>query len=179
MNRELELKLQGYLDGALSERERRRVEDWLAEDAEATKLLRELTWIRSCLVEHEPAPVLPESREFYWGKIAREIEREEHALARARTPWEALLDMVPWRRALAPVSGMALALFLVVGFLKFYDLGVLEPYPRHLAQVENPSDEMGAFSFRSQSENVFVVWLYERAPTVRADTAFLNDMVLQ
>lgn len=179
MNRELELKIQGYLDGELSERERRQVEACLAENPAATRMLRELTWTRSFLVEHEPAPAVPESREFYWSKIARGIEREERAALRERTPWEILREWIPWRRALAPAAGIALALFLVVGSLKFYDLGTTDPYPRHLAQVESPSEQMGAFSFRSQSENVFVIWLYERSPEIRTDTAFLNDMVLQ
>ena len=179
MNQELEIKLQAYMDGELSERESRQVEEWVAQDKEATRMLNELAWTRSFLVEHEPAPVVPESREFYWSKIEREIEREERRVATTRTAWESFIDMIPWRRALAPASGLALALFLVFGSLKFYDLSAFEKYPRHLAQVENPSEEVGAFSFRSQSENVFVIWLYERSPEVRTDTALLNDMVLQ
>ena len=179
MNRELELKLQAYMDGELPEREARQIQARLAEDAEATRLLSEMTWTRSILSEHEPVIAMPESHDFYWSKISRAIEHEQARREQSRTLWDVLLEMFPWRRALAPLSGLAVAMFLVVGFLKFYDLGAFEGYPRHLAQVVNPSDEMGAFSFRSQSENVFVIWLYERTPEVQIDMTILNDMILQ
>jgi hypothetical protein len=33
---------------------------------------------------------------------------------------------------------------------------------KHLAEIVNLSDETGSYSFRSQSENMFVVWVYDR-----------------
>jgi anti-sigma factor RsiW len=77
MNQELEIKLQAYMDGELSERESRQVEAWVAQDKEATRMLNELAWTRSFLVENEPAPAVPESRDFYWSKTSRPFSQPD------------------------------------------------------------------------------------------------------
>lgn len=178
MKRQQELELQAYLDGELSGSDAARVGERLAQDPEARRLISELSWTRSVLASHEPEMTLPESREFYWSKIEKAITRTE-APERGGfgLPWLELI--LGWRRFLAPASGLALTLMLVFSVMKFYDWTPADPFPRYLTQVENPTEEMGSFSFRSQSENVFVVWLYDRPLEARVNMALLNDMVIQ
>src|SRR6185312_10968658 len=75
MTKEQQLKLQAFLDGELPEKDTREVAAWLAGDADATALLGELRNTRQALVDFEPELKVPESREFYWSKIKREMER--------------------------------------------------------------------------------------------------------
>ena len=76
MKQELQLKLQAYLDGELPDGEARPVAGLLAQDAEARALLAELKNTRAALAGFEADIKLPESREFYWSKIEREIQRQ-------------------------------------------------------------------------------------------------------
>jgi anti-sigma factor RsiW len=178
MKREQALELQAYLDGELSGREARRIEEWLAAHPESAGLVSEMKWAKATLEANEPALVLPESRPFYWSKIEREISRTKPEPS-AVSPWFRWLDPSAWRKLLAPISGLALAALLVAGTVKFYSFTAPEHYPRFLAQVESPSEEVGAFSFRSQEDNVFVIWLYNRPVETRSDLAMLNEMVIQ
>jgi len=173
-----EFELQAYLDGELSDGEARGVEQRLEQDPEARRLVAELTWTRGLLMSHEPEMALPESREFYWGKIEKAIaaQEEDHAWG-AGISW--LQSLLGWRRFLAPAAGLALVFMLVLTVVKFYHWTEPNQIPHYMAQVENPSEEMGSFSFRSQAENVFVVWLYDRPLESRVNMALVNDMVIQ
>ena len=77
MNQDIQLKLQSYLDGELSADESQAVTNLLARDAAARDLLVELTHTRSALQANEPEMKVPDSREFYWSKIRRQIEQGE------------------------------------------------------------------------------------------------------
>ncbi len=77
MNEEQQLKLQAWLDRELPDAEARQVEAWIASDPEAARLRAELENTRHALAGFEAGVRLPETREFYWSKIAREIERQE------------------------------------------------------------------------------------------------------
>src|SRR5947209_16021362 len=160
MNQESELKLQAYLDGELTNREARQVTHWLAEDHQAQLLLAELEMTNGALAGGEPELNLPESREFYWSKIQRAILSAEQV-----QPKPAPGFLVAWRKLLAPLAGAALVTFLTVYTFRMYD--GTEDTKHHLAVVENLSEHTGAYSFRSQSENMFVVWVYDR--TAEAD----------
>ena len=158
-----ELKLQAYLDGELSEREAREVADWIARDGNAEALLSELKLTASLVQQNEPVAALPESREFYWSKIERAIEAAECAPAQGAVPFFA-----QFRRFLAPFAGVALVLFLGVLSLKLNTPGN-DPFVQHLAEVESLNESVSSFSFRSQSENMFVVWLSEKSDSVVGD----------
>src|SRR2546425_6017069 len=95
-----QLKLQAYLDGELPEAEARAVANWLAQDREAVALLGELRNTRQALVGLEVGVTLPESREFFWSKIERDIRpQEQPEPAAGRAPlWSA------WRRFLVPAG---------------------------------------------------------------------------
>src|SRR4051794_24778233 len=113
----LELELQSYLDGELSARDRRRVEERLASESQAQQLFAELQTTKSVLTQNEPELKLPESHGFYWSKIERQIQREsrETQKAPART-----LPIFAWRKFLAPMVGAAAMLaFLMVSVKQF------------------------------------------------------------
>src|SRR5579859_1055327 len=106
MDYEAQLRVQAYLDGELPEGEARQVANRLAQDREAVALLAELRQTRQALAGFEAGIRLPESEEFYWSKIKRQIEREQPAEAPARA---ASLWAVRLRRWLMPAAGLAVA----------------------------------------------------------------------
>jgi len=177
MERDQELKLQALVDGQLSNREARRLERWLTSDQEAAALLEELRWTKNVLTANPPQMVVPESREFYWSKIQRAILRVEPD--RAAKPDFRLSPFLQWKKWLTPISGLALFLLVAWGTFNIVNLDANRLHARVLAQVESPSEEMSAFSFRSQSQNVFVVWLYERTTETRPEVSLVNDMIIQ
>jgi anti-sigma factor RsiW len=155
MNQELALKYQAFVDGELSESEARRVARSLETDADARALVAELRNSKTILTGNEPEVKLPESREFYWGKIQRQIECLDREPADATMGrWRAML--AGWRRFVAPLAGVAVITFLGIVAVRFYN-----PEPvDYLAEIENLSEESTAYSFRSG--NMFVVWTQER-----------------
>ena|SRR5687767_10837561 len=173
MKPELKLKLQAYLDGELSGREAREMAVTLERDPEAQHLADELKTTAAVLRDNEPQLALPEDREFYWSKIARAIERAEPEPVQPLLAfWFAL------RRIIVPVAGVALVLFLGIASFK---VGPPNDPLAHLAEVESLSEHMSSFSFRSQSQNMFVVWLHENVDTQshpEADADF-DDEILQ
>ena len=174
MSTELELKLQAFLDGELNERETREVAAAMEADPEARQLLAELKTTAGALRDNEPQIAVPESREFYWSKIEKVIERTEPEPA---TPLASFWFTL--RRIMVPTAGVALVLFLGIASLKINT--VTDPLG-HLAEVENLSEHMSSFSFRSQSHNMFVVWLHENADHQAAgesEAADLEDEIIQ
>jgi anti-sigma factor RsiW len=151
MNVDVGIKLQAYLDGELSDREAQTMASLIENDAEARALFAELQQTRSLLHANEPEFRLPESREFFWSKIEREIQRLEISPAEARTPaWLLFL-----RRHLAAVSGTAVAAALMV----FMALQMNWVSPDLFEEIENPLDDTGSFSFRSESQKLTLVWI--------------------
>lgn len=105
MKYERQLKLQAHLDHELPEAESREVAAWLAADAEASALAAELKNTRQALAGAGAPLKLPETREFYWSKISREIARLEtkrEPVAVAAESWFARA-----RRFVVPAGAMA------------------------------------------------------------------------
>jgi anti-sigma factor RsiW len=159
MNRDLALKYQAFVDGELSEREARGVAEAIERDPEAQALVTELRATRAALAGNEPEGTLPESREFYWSKIEREIRRcEAEPLGASRRGWMAVL--AGWRRFLAPMAGIAVVAFLAIAAVNLFHTEQLDDYAQHLAEIENLSEHSTSFSFRS--DNMFVVWVQDK-----------------
>jgi len=149
MDFEKQLKLQAYLDGELPEGERRAVESSLAQDAEAVALLAELQHTNAALAVFEGEIKLPESREFFWSKIEREIRRQEPAPQREAQPsW-----LSGWRRLFVPASAVA-ALVLLLVSLKSNPSGS----GAGTGIVAAFADDK-AFTYRDQSQGTTLVWL--------------------
>lgn len=160
MNHDSELKLQAYLDGELPAGERPAVADWLAVDAEARSLQTELTLAHETLAAGELPRALPESREFYWSKVQREIRRQETAGHRAAErrplPW--------WKRLLVPAAGLAaLTLVLSVAVGRW-------PWGRQPHLVETTLADSGALTYRDLKEGITLVWL-----SYPADNGMLDE----
>ena len=151
MSDEQQLKLQAFLDGELSEKDAREIAAWLARDPDATALLGELRSTRQALAKFEPDLKVPESREFYWSKIYREIQRREPEITPApvrSVSWFALL-----RRMLMPVGAMAV--LAIAGVLAYHELSPGAP-PIH---VNAMLADAGAFTYRDQAQGMTVIWL--------------------
>ena len=137
MEHDNELKLQAYLDGELSKAEAREVAKWLAQDQEAVLLHAELKNTRQALAGAERLIQLPESREFFWSKIEREISRVE----RTEPVPEKQSLFATWRRLLVPAGAVA-----ALGIVIFAVLGPLSS--SSMAESEVTSDDTGGFVYR-------------------------------
>ncbi len=157
MNDKSELKLQSYLDNELSASERREVEGWMAKESEWKNLFAELQNTRLALHGNEPEVRLPETREFYWSKIQREIARLENTTARPveqKLPWWHLLSAGRLARVAALAAVALLGVFL-------FRQGEVETLSQ-VHEVDTPSSEMGSITFRSEADKMTVVYLYDR-----------------
>ena len=151
MTDEQQLKLQAFFDGELPEKESREVASWVARDVGATALMGELRNTRKALSDFEPAFRLPETREFYWSKIEREIQR----LSPAEEPVETVRPLSLLRRWLIPAGTLAgIALAVIVVGLQF---GLLNQTPG--PQTEMSVSESGVFTYRDFANGTTLVWL--------------------
>jgi hypothetical protein len=153
MNQNLELKLQAWLDGELSEPEARSIGEKIAGNATAGLLVTELRAIKSALAGNEMAWTVPETREFYWSKIERQIQSE------ARQSRDVPAPRQSWRDWLAPLAGFAgLACMLLLAVKPFV--------PPTFDEISSTGEGMEAVTFHDQSAGMTVVWLAdaEQAP---------------
>lgn len=163
-----ELKLQAYLDGELSPRESADVAKLLETNSEAKALFEELKWTTSAMEAGEVEVKLPESREFYWSKIAREIELADQVAERrpaSKFSW--------WARILAPVGA---AVAVIAGFV------ILGSHPATqgmFTEVQSSLDEMGTMTFRDQAEGVTMVWVYDRTDEPFTETTSADNVQVQ
>lgn len=164
MNWDLSLKVQAWLDGELPDPEARAVAGLLSTNPEAKALAEELRTTKTTLQNNEPEVKLPESREFYWSKLRRAIERLEES-PRTAAPWTDWLSGL--RRWLVPVAGVALVTVLAISAFR-----VSQPPTdpnRYLTETENLSEHIGSYSFRAPEQNLFVVWVYNRSAETSPD----------
>jgi anti-sigma factor RsiW len=153
MEYKAQLKLQALLDGELAEREADEVTQWVARDREAAALLEELRSTRGALAGFDADVRLPESREFFWSKIEREIQRLDHAAPkRARVSFSYLTLL---RRFLVPAS--AVATVLIAGLMLNRQPG--SSGGTVATEMETALADSGAFIYRDFSAGTTLVWL--------------------
>jgi anti-sigma factor RsiW len=157
MNEEAQFKLQAHLDGELPAGEAAEVEQWLARDPEARALLSELKNTNAALAGHEAEARLPETREFFWSKIEREIGRQSVATATATEPARKSFWARWGWRGLAPAGGLAAACLFA---LHLANPGTASA--EFVPELELASDDMGAYTFRNQEDGLTTIWLYDR-----------------
>jgi anti-sigma factor RsiW len=151
MNVDVGIKLQAYLDGELTGREAQQVSALVENDAEARALFGELQQTTTLLKGSEPEFHLPESREFFWSKVEREIERLEAVPTASAAPAWVLF----FKRHLSTLSGVAVATALVI-----FIAAQMNIVPQSLLEeIDNPLDDVGTFSFRSESQQMTLVWI--------------------
>ena len=148
------LKLQAYLDGELSSTDAKAVAELLDRDAGARALFQELSRTKSLLAGNEPNPKVPESREFYWSRIAREIQRQDAAGAVPAIKGATFV----WLRWLAPAGALALLILTLTLTLRSpSQRGWVALAEGH--EIETPLEETSSFTFRSESAGMTVVWV--------------------
>jgi len=166
MNLETQLQIQAWVDGELPDSEALRIRNLVERDASARTLADELKGMRAALAGNEAPVKLAESREFYWSKIRHEIERSEAAGAATNESFGELLQA--WRRWLMPLAGTAMVAVAAVGLAWLFTPSSAGG-ESFLAEVENLSDDVGTYTFRAPGQNMFVVWVYDKAETPAAD----------
>ena len=151
MDHNAQLKLQALLDGELPEAEASEVTNRLSQDREAAALLEELRNTRAALAGFEAEIRLPESREFFWSKVEREIQRLE-------TPAPKPAPVALWtlfRRLLVPASAVAVVFIAGVVLTR-----PTAPAVRTAgAEIETALADAGAFTYRDYSAGTTLVWL--------------------
>lgn len=152
MNYDAQLKIQAFLDGELPEDEARVVANQLAADREAVALLGELRNTRQAMAGFESQIRLPESREFFWSKIRREIERLEPAAAPVAKEHRSVFGLL--RRVLLPVGCVAAAVIAALLILP-RNGGSNIPF----APVETAFADAGALTYRDFSSGTTLVWI--------------------
>jgi len=155
MNQDLELKLQAWLDGELSAPEARRISQEIAGDAELSGLVTELRDIKSALAGNETLRAVPETREFYWSKIERQIEREARSPGAMPTGGS---RRAAWLRWFSPLAGFAALACMLL-------LAVKPVAPSAFDEISSVGEGMEAVTFHDQTAGMTVVWL---ADTVQA-----------
>jgi len=154
IDHQTQLRLQAYLDGELPPGEARAIGELLAREVETRPLLEELKATRALLVGNELEMKLPETREFYWSKIQRQVEREERRASAVDAPAPAW-----WIRFLAPAGALAALAVLVLIALTSSERSqpLLALEDSH--EIETPLEETSSFSFRSEAAAMTVVWV--------------------
>ena len=151
MNNENLLKLQAYLDQELTPEVAEEVTNWLALDPEAQAILQGLRETKSILAGNELPAGVPETREYYWSKIEREIVRLDADLERRTSPaagrW--------WMRYALPFAGVALLALVLVTITKTTS----GPLAGNFHEIETPLEEASAITFHSQTAGMTVVWI--------------------
>ena len=153
MNLEQQLKIQALLDAELPENEAAEIRALIERDADAQALAAGLQSTRAALTGNETSVKLPESGDFHWSKIRREIERQQKAGARQprRVSW------LGWAwRGLIPTGALALVCALVLRS------GTTTAAAEFTPELEVASDDVGATTFRSQETGLTMVWYYNR-----------------
>ncbi len=151
MDLETQLKLQSYLDGELPEADAAEAAKWLAQNQDAALLMAELRNTRAALAGSEAGVRLPESREFYWSKIEREINRREQP-----EPGPHRMRDLAWLSRLLARGG-ALAGVAVVALFAAAQFGLFQGSTG--PEVESSYSDAGAFSYRDESTRTTLVWL--------------------
>ena len=153
MDDKTQLKLQAWLDGELTEAEAREMAAWAAREREGAALAEELRNTRQALAGFEADVRLPESREFYWSKIARAIERLDAPAPKAAPQGSPLAVFLRW---LVPAS--AVALVVIAGLV--LTRPAAPPINRTTgAVVETALADAGVFTYRDFSAGTTLVWV--------------------
>lgn len=152
MTEDARLKLQAWVDGELSAADAREVVRWAERDSEAAALVGQLRALRRCLAAGEPERVVPETREFYWAQIARQLPpRPAASAARPGRAWGWRPGWFWWAPAAALLVG--LAVWWGPGRQPAQNASARPP------EIETPPSELGTFTFRSEAGQMTVVWV--------------------
>ena len=148
---EIELKIQALVDGELTKFEAGKLRDRIKNDIRLQILHERLMQMKDLISKHEMPRVLPESSDFYWSKIAQEIEvGGSAAQSSAQT-----LGMKWVFRRLAPLLGIAsVALLITLQGPNLPDLGIVLDHNHELL-----TGEIDVMTFNSADDSMSIVWI--------------------
>jgi anti-sigma factor RsiW len=156
MDYQEQLKLQAHLDGELPKTESRELAARLARDQSAGALLNELRQTRDAMAGFEEGIRLPETRDFYWSKIKRNIQRLDAPVPDARPSIPLIARL---RRLLVPAAGVALLVIAVM---------LVVPSDQSTT-LETALADPGAMIYHDYSAGATFVWLSYPADKEIAD----------
>jgi hypothetical protein len=147
----LELELQAWLDGELSAAKVRCADLKIVGDEDASRLISELQAVKTAMAGNEMPRPVPETREFYWSKIERQIQRQTQGPRAVRAPHHAA-----WRRWLVPVAGFAVLSCIL--------LLVAKPFaPPAFDEISSAGEGMEVVTFHDQAAGMTVVLVTDTA----------------
>ncbi len=149
------MKLQAFLDGELPEREAREILAWTQRDGAAAALLQALKNTRQAMVNAEPHLSVPETREFFWSKIEREIQRLDPPVVVAPEP---SVFAVLRRWLLPAVAVSALAIAGLIAQFHAPTAAVQTVADADAPSVETTLANSEATTYRDASEGTTLVW---------------------
>jgi anti-sigma factor RsiW len=168
MEYETQLKLQAFVDGELPEAEAKQIARLLEQDPQAAALAAELRNMNGALAEFESELRLPETREFFWSKVERDIRRTEAAPAPSvQAPFHVRL-----RRLLVPITGVALV--ALAGIIMTRQEGIAL-FPG-AGDSETALSDSGAFTYRDYAGGTTLVWLSYPAENELADEEAIGTL---
>lgn len=175
---EQKLKIQAYLDGELSQSEAKKVEFLIASDNEAKQIFEELKCATDLLQNNEPEIKMPISRELFWNRIYNEIQKSEDESISVFDYIRHLKYLLLNTKYLVPVAAAIIALVSI-----FLIKDIAQPIEDYLVSIETTSEEVGSYSFRVQSENMFVVWIYNKdssdGKNIESDLISEEELMMQ
>ena len=151
---EIQLKVQALVDGELTGLEAEALQQCINDDAKLQHLHAKLTQMRGLIADSELPRTLPESRDFYWNKIAETIEHEKRAGERPSPPTPASRWLLRWLTPLVGVSAVVLLLTLQQPTAP--DLGIILSGDHEL---ELSSDEIDVITYNTDDDSISIVWL--------------------
>jgi hypothetical protein len=148
-DQDIGIKIQAFVDGELTGDELAEIAALAARDPEVHSLVKELKQTRQALAGYEESVELPESREFYWSKIQRQIESLPVGIEEPqRSPWISLIT-----RWLVPASCLAALVVAGVVFLEEHRAG------DGSVNWQAAYDGVNAFTYHDYDEGMTVLWL--------------------
>jgi len=159
MNRELQDKIQAWVDGELDASEARRIADLTQSNPTAQALANNLRGFRDLIRSHPPERVIDASRDFYWSRIRQGIESAETPSPTRPTP-NATRFATRWLAWFVPSA-------IVAGAAIFVLRPDSTPIPTRQSQspvlvehvVESPLNEVSTLTFYSSNDAMTVVWV--------------------
>ncbi len=152
MTQDTEMRVQAWLDGELSPAEAQQVARMAETDAETARVVRELRQFKSLLAVGELPRTVPATREFYWSGIARALGQPVEAREESEWAWAVARRWLRWVVPAGIVAAVAVVL-LTSKPAPTQNAGLLP------AEIDSPVEEAGSITFRSDREQMTVVWV--------------------
>jgi hypothetical protein len=166
MNKDLETKVQAWVDGELDSAAARAVAQQVQADSQAQALSENLRQFSRFLQENPPARAVPETREFYWSQIRRRMDQAEAAASSRAVAERAGGRPWGWLAWALPAGAVALAAILILRPATDNQdsedagrAGTVASAAMIGHEVEAPSTSVTTLTFYSAEEAMTVVWV--------------------